>query len=1692
MDARRHSGLWKNGIAPQAGELDEQEPSFDAPATTAKPGPYQYYQPPHRASDTIKRSFSQRAADADTAPFGAYDDAPGTDLIDQQNHLLSASQALNEKIAEPVRSTLTSDPATLSALLSQTQHVNSLASPTLQHQPPAPRIDPDYVPENLRARVWSPEPSVVQNGPKSPLVDSSTPAQHQTRQVSGASNASESIRRTSVSERSPLQHLESWTKQEKRARVVEAEQRAQQRNQRSPEDTAHAWQENPQKPSDRSISDGAPNRSSQRGKERRHARQASEGAANSARELERTQITSPQPSSPTMAKRTQPPSSDPRSTSRIPKSSNVAGADASRQQSKSYGNGTQDGTRNAVSAANVEAAERGKAAYERRKSQMAAEQLPPATGPISPVTPHGFSAAYGETRDDAGQSGHREAQETRDLGSTKHVLQNARVGGSKHADSEADGSVPERVLNPKKNGVKYAEPPQTVNAHKAKQQVGFGVDEHEGIDETKHKHHRLGDFFHHHGESRSYQESTKPLEDWRKAGTARLTVEDLYFEQTNAAAAAAASAAANREANDAAWWEKNQHSRASWASPVPDLEQYSGAYEEHALGFQPRLFLKCGPLLRYTGIRTEAAVPARHSRENTVPLKEVWRGSIMIVTHDERSDFSRTPVLRIFAQPADLLEPPSHRSGDEQAPAPSYEDPLAGQVKISRTGRVLYVRPVDDIEHGVDLSREESNHGLFAATRVPPRGSKQAAGANSKQLIPQNRVKARDGEKAKRHREVKACRLHVEQGHTFWRFNVEVELGSQQQRIAYRINKGPVMSFWVPARGETMNAMFHSCNGFSVSVNPDDFCGPDPLWRDVLNRHQSRPFHLMIGGGDQIYNDAAMRDTTLFRQWLHVKPNLDHKYTADFTEELQLELERFYLERYCMWFSQGLFGMANSQIPMVNIWDDHDIIDGFGSYPERFMSSKIFTGLGAVAFKYYMLFQHQSVVAETEKEEPSWLLGSQPGPFISQHSRSVFLKLGRKVAFLGLDCRTERRRDEILCQGTYDNVFNRCRTEIIKGETKHLIVLLGVPIAYPRLNFLENILTSRMMDPVKAMGRAGMLGGFINKFDGGVEILDDLDDHWTAKHHKAERNWFIQELQELAAEKSVRITILGGDVHLGAVGQFYTAKKLGIRKDKDHRYMPNVISSAIVNTPPPTMMADVLNKRNKIHHLDDNTDEDLIPMFDHDVDGSRRNNRTLLPRRNYCMIKEWIPGSTPPSSPPPERATPVRAATYDAPGLNEGDAAGRKYPPGSMKRTMSLSRAGNLVRRLSSSSKRRPHPPVSMRDPAGGNGQGPYPSLQRANSLGAQVSNHNATGASQDDFERPTFLRRPTNLSEKAIRKAMAKGGPEDSIDMHIDLRDGLDISLCMEIDQHDPAGATMPYRLLVPALTYGGVGDLNTARFSSHRKSLIDRLRGFRSREAPNNNRASQDAYDYEDSIQYSGSRTASITSDPANAAAVASPTAPAAALGLTNTGRGARNTNHIPMNDGYDDDSQASYSAHPDSHHHSYNQGLSLSPPPIGAAAAAAPTRQSSSRIKTTSTPRASATAAAKTAPRRATPYNPDDIATYSDGDEYNDDAATDATGTGTLLSSEQQHDDRNNHGNNPHYLPPPQAMSSGREVRHEEFAAAPASSAGPNGGGGFLRKFSLQQDRSSPQQDYYAANDLGRSGGSVRRKGWKIWKS
>lgn len=89
---------------------------------------------------------------------------------------------------------------------------------------------------------------------------------------------------------------------------------------------------------------------------------------------------------------------------------------------------------------------------------------------------------------------------------------------------------------------------------------------------------------------------------------------------------------------------------------------------------------------------------------------------------------------------------------------------------------------------------------------------------------------------------------------------------------------------------------------------------------------------------------------------------------------------------------------------MQNLWDDHDIIDGFGSYPSLFMQCPVFSNLGMAAFKYYLLFQHQTSIEEgmsIENWDKSIIFGPEKGPYIKAHSRSLVNWLGKDVLFLG-------------------------------------------------------------------------------------------------------------------------------------------------------------------------------------------------------------------------------------------------------------------------------------------------------------------------------------------------------------------------------------------------------------------------------------------------------------------------------------------------------------------------------------------------------------------------------------------------------------------------------------------------------------------------------------------------------------------
>ncbi|KAK7054953.1 hypothetical protein VNI00_003416 [Paramarasmius palmivorus] len=468
---------------------------------------------------------------------------------------------------------------------------------------------------------------------------------------------------------------------------------------------------------------------------------------------------------------------------------------------------------------------------------------------------------------------------------------------------------------------------------------------------------------------------------------------------------------------------------------------------------------------------------------------------------------------------------------------------------------------------------------------------------------------------------------------TFWRFMIHIPLSMNEMAVTYSINNGQRMQFYVPGRNQNMRWASHSCNGFSAGVNPDDFRGPgfqsgyDPCWIDLLSKHQEEPFHALIGGGDQLYCDALTREPEL-QDWV-TKTKPEDKKSYPLTPEIAEAIDRFFFNHYCKSFRSGAFARANSTIPMINMCDDHDMV---GFLPVRNSSLDESSSRLTVSVAILMTckerqsseFQVDGVFDQPGAHINRSIIIGERGPYVGIPSHSFLSYLGPQTAILLLDCRAERMKDQVCTPYQYKKVFNRMRD--LPPSVEHLVVQLGIPIAYPRMVFLESALESKF-NPLVTLGRNGSLGlsGFVNKFNADAELLDDLNDHWTSRSHKRERNWLIEEMQKFALGKRIRITFLSGDVHCAAVGLFKTLKpKNGqeLNPLKDHRYMVQVVTSAIVNTPPPnaviTMVSSLATKTHKtMHHVE--TDEVMLPVFNTETDGSPRKQKFIMGQRNWCL-----------------------------------------------------------------------------------------------------------------------------------------------------------------------------------------------------------------------------------------------------------------------------------------------------------------------------------------------------------------------------------------------------------------------------------------------------------------------------------------
>ncbi|KAK0553272.1 hypothetical protein OC845_001272 [Tilletia horrida] len=519
-------------------------------------------------------------------------------------------------------------------------------------------------------------------------------------------------------------------------------------------------------------------------------------------------------------------------------------------------------------------------------------------------------------------------------------------------------------------------------------------------------------------------------------------------------------------------------------------------------------------------------------------------------------------------------------------------------------------------------------------------------------------------------RTIKATRIFQYAAHSFWRFKFEFNLSDKPTKITYELlnarflhsditdvevedgndqvddgnKKNTVNDFHVPAKHQDFRWSAHSCNGFSDVIKPEDWNGADPLWNDMLDAHAKDPFHAVVGGGDQLYCDRLTKKPEL-KEW--VEASGEKSITMELTPEISEAIDRFYFRHYCAWFGGGAFSRAIAHIPMINMLDDHDLIDGFGTYKHDTMLAPIFNTIGSRGYFWYLLFQQFIAPTYTPQEAPlnildegrmtadamnprtpgndepvtktfrSLILGF-PGTYVPYRNHTFLAYLGPKQQLLLMDCRAERKLDQVVSPEGYGYIFSEVRKRMPK-TTEHLTILVGVPLAYPRMVFLERTLSSPA-NPLLLLAKS-VSKGFTNKFDGQVELLDDLMDHWCAAPHKRERNRLVARTEMLALERHVRISWLSGDVHAGGVGVFYGYNQH--QPALDPKYQLAVITSAIVNAPPPPAVITLLNrlatkKHRSLFYL--GMKESMIPLFEEDPQGNKSATKYIWGGRNWCAV----------------------------------------------------------------------------------------------------------------------------------------------------------------------------------------------------------------------------------------------------------------------------------------------------------------------------------------------------------------------------------------------------------------------------------------------------------------------------------------
>lgn len=512
-------------------------------------------------------------------------------------------------------------------------------------------------------------------------------------------------------------------------------------------------------------------------------------------------------------------------------------------------------------------------------------------------------------------------------------------------------------------------------------------------------------------------------------------------------------------------------------------------------------------------------------------------------------------------------------------------------------------------------------------------------------------------------RQLNPYTIYTHQRWSFYKYDIDLQMsehGTERWTYAVTSHLGCTRYEFVVAGRHEQGWRFlaHSGNDFSPLTSQADrnkLGGVDFMWKDVLQKNvECGGFHVQLGLGDQIYADRLWREVPLLQQWLAISGRENRK-NVQWTARHEEDTTHAYFHYYTSHFDQPFLREAFAQIPHVLQVNDHDIFDGFGSYPAYMQQTAIFKNIGRIAIEMYLLFQHHTtieILRNVHTDQDLFTITGAGWHFVKY--------LGPAMVVVGPDCRSERTQTRVLAGPTYQGLFPK--VALLPPSVQHCIWMISVPIVYPRMETVETLantlqtgkkavnttynllgkVTSSVAGVVggkevvqqgfssvkKAIGKSGLMGNYLNNF-GDIGITEELRDLWTHESKDLERTYLIRTLQGIAQQKGIRMTFLSGDVHCSGAGLVHDPSH-----PSDHKTMYQLITSPVVGAPSSNYLLKMLHNNKLLYvplngHMSNNevsdTKEDMMEIFQVDASGQPREYKKLMNRRNYLAVVAFDP-----------------------------------------------------------------------------------------------------------------------------------------------------------------------------------------------------------------------------------------------------------------------------------------------------------------------------------------------------------------------------------------------------------------------------------------------------------------------------------